>query len=70
MRSTEYDTVSECYALPGRRATPAVAKQYNLRTDAYSRAVTGMSSGICSFNAAWRRPEDFSRVISWIGSFT
>jgi enterochelin esterase family protein len=48
-----------------------VAKQYNLRTDAYSRAITGMSSGgICSFNVAWQRPEDFSRVISWIGSFT
>jgi enterochelin esterase-like enzyme len=37
----------------------------------YSPAVIGMSSGgICSFKVAWQRPEDFSRVISWIGSFT
>jgi enterochelin esterase family protein len=28
------------------------------------------SGGICSFNVAWQKPEDFSRVISWIGSFT
>ena len=31
----------------------------------------GLSSGgICSFNAAWQMPDQFSRVISWIGSFT
>jgi enterochelin esterase family protein len=72
MRSTEYDTVSDRYArFLHDELLAAVAKQYKLRTDAYSRAITGMSSGgICSFNAAWQRPEDFSRVISWIGSFT
>jgi enterochelin esterase-like enzyme len=72
MRSTEYDTVSDRYArFLHDELLAAVAKQYNLRTDAYSRAITGMSSGgICSFNVAWQRPEDFSRVISWIGSFT
>jgi enterochelin esterase-like enzyme len=72
MRSTEYDTVSDRYARFLRdELLPMVAKQYNLRTDAYSHAITGLSSGgICSFNAAWQRPEDFSRVISWIGSFT
>ena len=38
---------------------------------AYSWAITGLSSGgICSFNAAWQMPDRFSRVISWIGSFT
>jgi len=42
-----------------------------LRKDAYSHAITGLSSGgICSFNAAWQMPDEFSRVISWIGSFT
>lgn len=31
----------------------------------------GLSSGgICSFNVAWQMPEQFSRVITWIGSFT
>ncbi|WP_158791864.1 esterase family protein [Granulicella sp. L60] len=72
MRSTEYDTVSDRY---GRflhdELLPTVAKSYSLRTDAYSHAITGLSSGgICAFNAAWQRPQDFSRVISWIGSFT
>jgi enterochelin esterase-like enzyme len=72
MRSTEYDTVSERYARFLRdEILPQVAAQYNLRQDAYSRAITGLSSGgICSFNAAWQMPDQFSRVISWIGSFT
>ena len=47
-----------------------VRARYNIRKDAYSWAITGLSSGgICSFNAAWQMPERFSRVISWIGSF-
>jgi enterochelin esterase-like enzyme len=72
MRSTEYDTVSDRYARFLREELiPAVATRYNLRTDAYSHAIIGMSSGgICSFNAAWQMPGEFSRVISWIGSFT
>jgi enterochelin esterase-like enzyme len=72
MRSTEYDTVSDRYARFLRDELLAdVAKQYNLRTDAYSRAITGLSSGgICAFNTAWQMPDQFSRVITWIGSFT
>jgi enterochelin esterase-like enzyme len=72
MRSTEYDTVSDRYARFLRNELiPAVAAKYNIRTDAYSHAITGASSGgICSFNAAWQMPDYFSRVITWIGSFT
>jgi enterochelin esterase-like enzyme len=72
MRSTEYDTVSDRYARFLRDELLAeVGSRYNLRKDAYSRAITGLSSGgICSFNAAWQMPDQFSRVISWIGSFT
>jgi enterochelin esterase-like enzyme len=72
MRSTEYDTVSDRYARFLRDEVLAdVAAKYNLRKDAYSRAITGLSSGgICSFNAAWQMPDQFSRVISWIGSFS
>jgi enterochelin esterase-like enzyme len=72
MRSTEYDTVSDRYArFVHDELLPNVAKGYNLRTDAYSHAITGLSSGgICAFNVAWQMPGDFSRVISWIGSFT
>ncbi len=72
MRSTEYDTVSDRYPRFLRdELIPEVAKGYNLRTDAYSRAITGLSSGgICSFNAAWQTPDQFTRAITWIGSFT
>jgi enterochelin esterase-like enzyme len=72
MRSTLYDTVSDRYVRFLRdEVLVEVAAKYNIRKDAYSRAVTGLSSGgICSFNAAWQMPDQFSRVISWIGSFT
>ncbi len=72
MRSTLYDTVSDRYPRFLRDEILAeVAAKYNLRKDAYSHAITGLSSGgICSFNAAWQMPDEFSRVLSWIGSFT
>jgi len=72
MRSTLYDTVSDRYARFLRDEILAdVATKYNLRKDAYSRATTGLSSGgICAFNAAWQMPDQFARVISWIGSFS
>ncbi len=71
MRSTLYDTVSDRYVRFLRDEVLAeVSAKYNIRKDAYSRAITGLSSGgICSFNAAWQIPDQFSRVISWIGSF-
>jgi enterochelin esterase family protein len=72
MRSTLYDTVSDRYVRFLRDEVLAeVQAKYNIRKDAYSRAITGLSSGgICAFNAAWQMPDQFSRVISWIGSFT
>lgn len=72
MRSTLYDTVSDRYARFLRDEILAdVQARYNIRKDAYSWAITGLSSGgICSFNAAWQMPDRFSRVIAWIGSFT
>jgi enterochelin esterase family protein len=72
MRSVLYDTVSDRYArFVTEELVPEVGAKYQLRSDAYSRAITGLSSGgICSFNAAWQMPGQFSRVVSWIGSFT
>jgi enterochelin esterase-like enzyme len=72
MRSTLYDTVSDRYVrFLHSEVLAEVEAKYNIRKDAYSRAITGLSSGgICSFNAAWQMPDQFSRVISWIGSFT
>jgi enterochelin esterase-like enzyme len=71
MRSALYDTVSDRSVRFLRDEILAeVATKYNIRKDAYSRAITGLSSGgICAFNAAWQMPDQFSRVISWIGSF-
>jgi enterochelin esterase family protein len=72
MRSTLYDTVSDRYPrFLHDEILAEVSAKYNLRKDAYSRAITGLSSGgICSFNAAWQMPDQFGRVISWIGSFS
>ena len=72
MRSTLYDTVSDRYPrFLADEILAEVGAKYNLRKDAYSRAITGLSSGgICAFNAAWQLPAQFSRVISWIGSFS
>jgi len=70
-RSEEYDTVSDRYNRYLHDEVLAdIEKKYNIRKDAYSRAITGSSSGgICAFNSAWFRPDEFSRVLSWIGSF-
>lgn len=72
MRSVEYDTMDDRYARFLRDEILAgVAQKYNIRKDAYSRGITGSSSGgICAFNVAWRQPDQFSRVFSRIGSFT
>jgi enterochelin esterase-like enzyme len=72
MRSIEYDTMDDRYARFLRdEILPEVAQKYNLRKDGYSRAISGSSSGgICSFKVAWQQPGEFSRVLSWVGSFT
>lgn len=71
MRSIEYDTVNDTYVHFLDELLAGVYAQYNIRKDSYSRGIAGESSGgICSFNAAWWHPEEFSRVLSTIGSFT
>ncbi|HEX9368234.1 MAG TPA: alpha/beta hydrolase-fold protein [Vicinamibacterales bacterium] len=71
-RSFEYDTLSDQYArFLLEEILPEVEKTVKLRHDAASRAIAGASSGgICSFTVAWERPDAFSKVVSWIGSFT
>jgi enterochelin esterase family protein len=71
MRSIQYDTVSERYSrYLLEEVLPDVEKTSKLRQDGYARAIAGASSGaICAFNAAWYRPEQFSRVLSHIGSY-
>jgi enterochelin esterase-like enzyme len=72
MRSTEYDTVTDRYArFLQDEILAEVGTKYNLRKDAYSHAIAGESSGaIAAFNAAWQRPDLFSRVLSRIGTYT
>ncbi len=72
MRSIEYDTVNDTYARFLRdEILMDVQAKYNIRRDSYSRAIAGESSGgICSLNVAWHQPDQFSRVLSRIGSFT
>ncbi|MBI3207658.1 MAG: hypothetical protein HYZ37_02005 [Candidatus Solibacter usitatus] len=72
MRSIEYDTVNDTYAKFLRDEVLAeVQAKYNIRKDGYSRGIAGNSSGgICAFNVAWFQQDQFSRVLSRIGSFT
>jgi enterochelin esterase family protein len=72
MRSVQYDSVNDTYGRYLRDEILAeVGKRYKIRADAYSRAIAGNSSGgICAFNAAWQMPDQFSRVLSRVGSFT
>jgi len=71
-RSFEYDTLSDQYArFLLDEILPEVEKTVKLRHDGASRAISGASSGgICAFTVAWERPNEFSKVLSWIGSFT
>jgi enterochelin esterase family protein len=71
-RSFEYDTLSDQYArFLLEEILPEVEKTIRLRHDGNSRAIAGSSSGgICSWTVAWERPDDFRKVLSWVGSFT
>lgn len=72
MRSVQYDSVDDKY---GRYLRDEILKEveakYNIRIDGYSRFISGSSSGaICAFNVAWWHNEHFTRVLSWVGSYT
>jgi enterochelin esterase-like enzyme len=71
-RSFEYDTLSDQYVrFLLEEILPEVEKIVRLHHDAASRAIAGISSGgICAFTVAWERPDQFSKVLSWVGSFT
>jgi len=71
-RSFEYDSVGDRYVrfLLEEILPEVVGKTLNLAKDGNSRAIGGASSGaICAFNAAWERPDAFSRVFSTIGTY-
>jgi gluconolactonase len=72
-RCFEYDAVGDSYArFILEEILPAVAKNYhlNLSANGNDRSIGGVSSGgISAFNAAWERPDAFSRVYCVSGSF-
>ena len=72
LRSIQYDTVSDKYwQYLNQDILPEVYAKYNVRRDAYSRAIQGQSSGgIAAFTVAFNHPEEFSRVYTVVGSFT
>lgn len=71
-RSFEYDTLSADYAtFLIDEILPEVGKKYRLTDDPSMRGICGSSSGgICAWTVAWERPDQFRKVISFIGSFT
>jgi sugar lactone lactonase YvrE/predicted alpha/beta superfamily hydrolase len=77
-RSFEYDGLGDAYArLLLDEILPAVetkatsdGRPVHLSHSGNDRAIAGSSSGaIAAFNAAWERPDQFSRVISAIGTY-
>ncbi|MDX2178940.1 MAG: SMP-30/gluconolactonase/LRE family protein [Bryobacteraceae bacterium] len=70
-RSFEYDATTDRYAqFLITELIPEVAKSYNLSNDPNDRAIGGQSSGaIAALTAAWHRPDQFRRVVSFIGSY-
>jgi enterochelin esterase family protein len=70
-RSVEYDTLSDSYArFLLDEILPEVEKTVKLRKEPEARAIAGTSSGgICAFTVAWQRPDQFRKVLSWIGSY-
>lgn len=77
-RSVEYDGLGDAYArflleelLPDVESKHAAdGRPIRLSHEGKDRAIGGQSSGgVCSFTAAWERPEEFSRVFSGIGTF-
>jgi enterochelin esterase-like enzyme/sugar lactone lactonase YvrE len=70
-RIFEYDSLSGRYArfLLGE-LIPEAAKRYNLSRDPNDRGLAGVSTGaVGAFAAAWNRPDQFHRVLSFIGTF-
>ena len=72
-RSFEYDNVTDLYPqfLVEEMIPLAESKGVRFSKDPLRRGIAGASSGgICAFNAAWHRPDSFSKVFTTIGSFT
>lgn len=70
-RSEEYDELSDRYVnFLTNTLIPEISKKYRISEDPKHKAIGGFSSGaICAFTAAWHRPDYFSKVLSFNGSY-
>ena len=72
-RGFEYDSLGNAYVrFLLEEIIPEVEKRYGTKFRASPEAwaiAGGSSGGICSFTAAWERPDKFHKVLSWVGSF-
>jgi gluconolactonase len=70
-RVFEYDSLSDRYSrFLLEELIPAVATQYNLSKNPDDHALYGVSTGaVGAFVAAWNRPDQFHRVLSFIGTY-
>jgi enterochelin esterase-like enzyme len=71
-RPAEYNSLDDKYArVICDELLPVLKKEYNLSPDPEQHGIAGASSGgIASFTVAWKRPEQFRKVITIVGSFT
>ncbi len=71
-RPTEYNSLDDKYArVIIDELMPELYAKYNISKDAKDHGIGGCSSGaIAAFTVAWERPDQFSKVLSTVGSFT
>ncbi len=71
-RADEYNPPNDKYArVIIEELMPALKKEYNLSPDPEQHGIMGSSSGGCAaFSVAWFRPDEFRKVISFVGSYT
>jgi enterochelin esterase-like enzyme len=70
-RPQEYNSLDDKYArVIVDELLPVLNKQYKISSKPEDRGIGGASSGaIAAFTVAWHRPDQFSKVLSTIGSF-
>ena len=70
-RIYEYDSLTPRFAqFLVNDLIPAVQKNYNLSPNPDDRGLYGVSTGaVGAFMAAWNRPDQFHRVLSFIGTY-
>jgi enterochelin esterase family protein len=71
-RADEYNPPNDKYArVIVEELMPALKKEYNISDDPDLHGIMGSSSGGCAaFAVAWFRPNDFHKVVTFVGSFT